>query len=117
MTGRQDKAYHCFTCLHQAQCCRPSSGAIDHIRSVKGRHSHAQVPEHTWGVDVKTYLPDTANWANWQFQDELASNAEDYTYIQVGEAARAKHPAGAGCSGARAGMKFLHFRACTRAWQ
>ncbi len=50
-----------------------------------------QVPEHTWGVDIKTYLPDTSNWANWQFQEELATNAKDYTYVQVGACACTCH--------------------------
>ena len=31
-----------------------------------------QVPEHTWGVDIKIYLNDYANWTNEQFQQQLA---------------------------------------------
>jgi hypothetical protein len=43
---------------------------------------HAQVPEHTWGVDIKTYLPDYANWTNTEFEGQLAGRAEDYVYTQ-----------------------------------
>ena len=31
-----------------------------------------QVPEHTWGPDMKIYLKDYANWTNEQFQQQLA---------------------------------------------
>lgn len=31
-----------------------------------------QVPEHTWGEDIKIYLDDYVNWTNAQFQQQLA---------------------------------------------
>lgn len=31
-----------------------------------------QVPEHTWGADIKTYLPDIMNWDNADFHAHLA---------------------------------------------
>ena len=30
-----------------------------------------QVPEHTWGADIKTYLPDYVNWDNADFHAHL----------------------------------------------
>ena len=35
-----------------------------------------QVPEHTWGEDIKIYLDDYANWTNAQFQQQLADRCD-----------------------------------------
>ncbi len=37
-----------------------------------------QIPEHTWGVDIKTGLGDYKNWSNANFHGELARNAPNY---------------------------------------
>jgi hypothetical protein len=41
-----------------------------------------QVPEHTWGVDIKTYLSDYANWTNVQLQQQLADGVNAYLYTE-----------------------------------
>jgi hypothetical protein len=38
----------------------------------------AQVPEHTWGLDVKTFLGDYANWGNPAFHQLLHDGAWNY---------------------------------------
>jgi len=37
-----------------------------------------QIPEHTWGLDVKTFLADYANWSNKEFQGQLNAGAWNY---------------------------------------
>ena len=37
-----------------------------------------QIPEHTWGLDVKTFLADYSNWSNKEFQEQLESGAWNY---------------------------------------
>ena len=37
--------------------------------------------EHTWGVDIKTSLPDCENWANSNFHRQLAAGAPDYAAV------------------------------------
>ncbi len=39
-----------------------------------------QVPEHTWGLDVKTFLADYSNWSNKEFQGQLDAGAWNYRY-------------------------------------
>ena len=37
-----------------------------------------QIPEHTWGTDIKESLPDWTNWDNKAFHALLADNADIY---------------------------------------
>ncbi len=37
-----------------------------------------QVPEHTWGVDIKTSLPDYRNWSNADFHAALEARTPMY---------------------------------------
>ena len=37
-----------------------------------------QVAEHTWGLDVKTFLGDYANWDNKRFHELLQEEAWNY---------------------------------------
>ena len=37
-----------------------------------------QIPEHTWGLDVKTFLADYSNWSNKEFQGQLDAGAWNY---------------------------------------
>ena len=39
-----------------------------------------QVPEHTWGVDIKIYLDDYANWTNAELQRQIATREPRYIY-------------------------------------
>jgi len=39
----------------------------------------AKLPEHTWGMDVKTFLADSTNWSNQQFQK--AKNGSNFQLI------------------------------------
>ena len=39
-----------------------------------------QVPEHTWGVDIKVYLNDYANWSNEELQAQIAGRSPNYMY-------------------------------------
>ena len=39
-----------------------------------------QVPEHTWGVDIKVYLNDYANWSDEELQAQIAGRAPNYMY-------------------------------------
>ena len=41
-----------------------------------------QVPEHTWGADIKTYLPDYVNWDNAGFHSHLRDR--DYMNVVAG---------------------------------
>lgn len=41
-----------------------------------------QVPEHTWGADIKTYLPDYVNWDNAGFHARL--HDRDYSDVVAG---------------------------------
>ena len=38
----------------------------------------SQVAEHTWGLDVKTFLGDYANWDNKRFHELLQEDAWNY---------------------------------------
>ncbi|CAL5224396.1 g7077 [Coccomyxa viridis] len=38
----------------------------------------SKIPEHTWGLDVKTFLADYSNWSNKEFQDQLDAGAWNY---------------------------------------
>ena len=38
----------------------------------------AQVPEHTWGVDIKESLPDYRNWSNADFHAALEARTPMY---------------------------------------
>ena len=42
-----------------------------------------QIPEHTWGLDVKTFLADYSNWSNKEFQQQLDVGAWNYRYSPV----------------------------------
>ena len=42
-----------------------------------------QIPEHTWGLDVKTFLADYSNWSNKEFQQQLDVGAWNYRYFLV----------------------------------
>ena len=42
-----------------------------------------QVPEHTWGVDVKTDLADDVSWSNAAFHAALAKNQDDHYGVTV----------------------------------
>ena len=37
-----------------------------------------QVPEHTWGIDIKVVLADYENWANEPFWAQLAAMPWNY---------------------------------------
>ena len=39
-----------------------------------------QVPEHTWGVDIKIYLDDYADWSNEELQRQIAARDPRYVY-------------------------------------
>jgi hypothetical protein len=39
---------------------------------------HTQVPEHTWGVDIKDSLPDYRNWSNADFHAAMAARTPMY---------------------------------------
>ena len=39
-----------------------------------------QVPEHTWGVDIKIYLDDYSSWTDAQLQAQIAAHQPNYTY-------------------------------------
>jgi hypothetical protein len=41
------------------------------------------VPEHTWGVDIKTYLPDYADWSNAQLDAQLANKTDMFIYTET----------------------------------
>lgn len=40
------------------------------------------MPEHTWGADIKTYLPDTVNWDNVGFRAHLGD--QDFQTVVAG---------------------------------
>ena len=40
------------------------------------------MPEHTWGADIKTYLPDDVNWDNAGFHAHL--HDRDYSEVVAG---------------------------------
>lgn len=42
-----------------------------------------QIPEHTWGLDVKTFLADYSNWSNKDFQQQLDTGAWNYRCFPV----------------------------------
>ena len=42
-----------------------------------------QIPEHTWGLDVKTFLADYSNWSNKEFQQQLDVGAWSYRCFTV----------------------------------
>ena len=44
-----------------------------------------QIPEHTWGLDVKTFLADYSNWSNKEFQQQLDVGAWNYRCSQSGQ--------------------------------
>lgn len=55
-----------------------TSAATDSRGSPKAFLRRFQVPEHTWGVDIKATIADYANWSNKQFHDLLASRAQNF---------------------------------------
>ena len=42
--------------------------------------SGLQVPEHTWGVDIKIYLDDYSDWTNAELQRQIAARDPRYMY-------------------------------------
>jgi hypothetical protein len=42
------------------------------------RRQHVQIPEHTWGLDVKTHLADFVNYTNAPFHACLAAGCRNY---------------------------------------
>ena len=60
--------------------CRPlvTAGATAKFPLSAHRcQSWAQVPEHTWGVDVKKGMPDYCNWSNADFRTAAAAGGYD----------------------------------------
>ena len=38
------------------------------------------MPEHTWGVDIKIYLDDYADWTNAELQRQIAAREPRFVY-------------------------------------
>ena len=49
-------------------------------RSGKSGEIHPQVGEHTWGLDVKTFLGDYVNWGNGPFHALVDQGAWNYRW-------------------------------------
>ena len=58
-------------------------GASDHPWCMHRAMLAMQIPEHTWGLDVKTFLADYSNWSNKEFQQQLDVGAWNYRYCPV----------------------------------
>ena len=39
-----------------------------------------QGPEHTWGVDIKVFLDDYADWTNTELQAQIAAHNPRFVY-------------------------------------
>lgn len=62
-----------------------------------------QVGEHTWGLDVKTFLGDYANWDNKGFHELVEAGAWNYSWGPV-----LLYPSSMAASAAASPLSWLH---------